>query len=52
MGTKRNTEVDRKILSITKWAGNLYLNFKFEFTFKRIKEKSNFLIRVYGVITG
>lgn len=52
MGTKRNTEVFRKILSITKWTGNLYSNFKFEFTFKRIKEKGNFLIRMYGVITG
>lgn len=52
METKRNTEVNRKILSIPKWGRNLDSNFKFELTFKRLKEIGNFLIRVCGVITS
>lgn len=50
MGTKRNTEVHRKRLSVPKWGRNSYSNFKFEFTYKRKKVIGNFLIRIYGAI--
>lgn len=52
IGTKRNTELYRKMLSILKWGRNSYSDFKFEFALKRRKEIDNFLIRVYGVIAS